>query len=1457
MSAPAITVTDSSPAAERRPSLTQRLDQCARLLRKEVQPWLRGPKPETAAARWLVDNHAFLQDQILGTRRALSPAYLRKLRRPGASRSVREPRIYGIAEDLVAQVSGAIDADQVVLFEQALKAQYTLDLCELWAFAAMLRIAILERLCANPGSEAVVCASIRSLKTLEYISWRDFVEAASTTDQILRRDPAGVYPRMDFATRDLYRHEVEKLARSSGRTETEVAESAIRCAEEAAASSGLDSIQAHAGYYLIGPGVRRLRKPTLRDSAALLHAAGFAVISVLLWLLFERLAGSPPWWMTLLLLIPVTQAALDIINSAVSHLLTPRALPSLNFADGIPDTAQSMVVVPTLLISAENAARLLEDLEIRYLANRDPNLRFGLLTDFPDSQTEEMESDAAVLAACVQGIERLNVRYGGKQQTPFYLFHRARRWNPQEGAWMGFERKRGKLNDLNRLLLGKGNFFHTVVGDMHSLHEIRYVITLDTDTQLPRDTAAKMIAAMAHPLNQPALNPRTGMVTSGYALIRPRVSVSMESAGRSRLAQILGGQSGFDPYATSVSDVYQDLYGRASFTGKGIYDVRAFEAAVGDRFPDNAILSHDLIEGEHARTGFLPSVEVVEDCPATYRAFCNRKHRWARGDWQLLPWLLRKAPSHDGQAVPNPLTPLSRWKIFDNLRRSLFEISVLLLLTAGWITLAHPVRWTLAVLGLLLAPVYADTLLSIVRTPERRYWPSFLSQLASQFLRGHRDALVNLGFLPHQAFMMADAVVRSLLRRFVTKRKLLEWETMWQSESATGKAAGTTERYLYLSSGCALVLLLIVLRPVHVVVALICTLWIVAPLMADWLSERPSKPAGLTESDRGFLRGIALRTWRFFADHVNRENHWLVPDNVQAGPHLVADRISPTNLGLFLTSNLAAHDFGYLNFSELAAALGRTFDAMENMPRYRGHFFNWCDTRTFQPLPPHYVSSVDSGNLAASLCAVRQGCLGLLGQPMLGAAILAGLRDHALRLRESIPHPARSLSLMRGIAYLLRHLDCEPTDLFYWESVLTETRDMVQRVREALANRRGDRLDEAHYWADLLWERVKAALDELYWLAPWLAPEFEGELRVNLLGSHQLDSNLAPLLQELARIPSLNELPEVYDRIRQRLSERLESVQPLYPALRRVLEEVLESLPAARERALALVDDLGRAAADAGRQFDAMDFSFLFDRRRKLLRIGYNVETGQPDEACYDLLASEARTAVFVGIAKGDIPREAWFRLGRKLTAYRNHRTLISWSGTMFEYLMPLLHLHTYTDTLLERAARGAVRIQQAFARERHVPWGISEAAHSARDSRKQYQYRAFGIPALSASGDHAQHPVVSPYSSMLALMVDQRGATANLRLLEKMGCLSRHGFLDSIDYAAKGIPEPVECWMAHHQGMGLLAIDNALFDGRMQERFHRDRRVQATEFLLEERMPALVETPDSSEEFAAVDNAA
>jgi cyclic beta-1,2-glucan synthetase len=1415
--------------------ISERLHDCAAKLREHI----RGP----VVSHWLKDNHALLQSQIADLRNALRPSMLRQLHQT----SDGEPRIYRIVAGWLANAPGVIDNDVLLPFAETLRETESLDIAELWAFAPMLKFGIVERLCANLDSERLVAGSVRTLWALQAISWKGFVETASRTEAALKQDPAGVYPRMDLPTRDRYRLELNRLAILAKLKEEDAAKAVLGLAEQARDAGDSDPRKFHVGYYLVGPGTKEFQRSLgIKRSLAsflsdwkerypnLFYAAGATILMVLLMWGFNWVAGAFPWWALAFLLIPASQAALEITNASFSRLLSPRFIPSMDFLNGIPDDSKTMVVVPTLLLSASNCASLLKDLEIRYLANQDRNLFFGLLTDFADAATEETPGDS-VLSSCAAGIRQLNQRYGSGESGPFYLLHRARRWNPEERKWMGFERKRGKLNDLNKLLLGRGNWFHTIVGDLSRLLEIRYVITLDTDTQLPRDTAAKMVGAMAHPLNQPILDPDTNTVTEGHALLRPQVAISVDSAHRSWIASIFSGQPGFDPYSASVSDVYHDLHGEASFTGKGIYDVYAFDAAVGERFPENAILSHDLIEGAHARTGLI-SVELVEDYPATYGAFSKRKHRWVRGDWQLLPWLFAHPPAPGGRAAKNPLSVLSRWKIVDNLRRSLMEISLLLLLLAGWLATTHQARWTIAVLLLMQSPAYADMLLSIVRAPERRFWKAFSKLLGGRFLESHRDTLLNLAFIPDQACLMADAIGRTLWRVYVSHKNMLEWETMAQSEIVAATRFGLFERYLYASSLIWLPFLFLA-GPLPVLVPLVCAFWITAPLVVGWLNEPLPKSAAITPKDRDFLREAALRTWRYFADHSWAEHHWLVPDNIQENPRLVTHHISPTNLGLSLTAQLAARDFGYLSLDEMSNGVQRILQSLEEMPRYRGHFFNWYKTETRQPLTPRYVSTVDSGNLAASLAALRQGCLLLLQQPILEQGVLDGLRDHALRLRDEVPYESRTFSTLKLFGNLVRQLECQPKDLFFWEAVLTESRDLIERIRAALVpvHTRTNSAD-LRYWEVLLSERIDSALKQLYELAPWLAPALEPELRVCMR-----DATFAPLIEELSKMPALGGLPEAYQRIESRLRERLASPRPLYPMLRNVLEELLRELPAAGAAARALAERFQTVAALAQRYFDDMDFAFLFDENRQLLRIGYNVDAEKGDQSYYDLLASEARTAVFLAIAKGDIPRETWLRLGRKLTAYRDNVTLLAWSGTMFEYLMPQLHLRSYAGTLLDRALSAAVRIQEAYGQERGVPWGISEAAHAERDQRGQYQYYAFGVPPLAASGEEATRLVIAPYASMLALMIDPARATANLRLMAANGWWTRHGFFESIDYS-QGAPEVIQCFMAHHQGMALLAIDNALLGNRMQERFHHDPLVQSTEFLLEERMPVLVD---------------
>jgi hypothetical protein len=1369
----------------------------------------RAAAGETLApdAVWLVDNYAFLLQQVREVCDALPKSYWRRLPVDG-----RMPRIYTIARDLAELGGTDFSAARLKVLLEADARIAELTLAELWALGPMLKLVLIEAVEPMRARRPIT-----ALHVFENVAWPDLVEEISPVEQKLRTDPAGVYMRMNFRTRDDCRHAVEAIARRSRLDEREAAALAIEMAQAEQrpvayflVGDGLPALQARAEYR---PLLRESMRETLRRYPNFFYLGGLAALTAAILLPVRE----QPWWLLALLAIPASQAALTLLNRIVNLSVPPRSLPRLNFEDGIPEDCRTFVVVPTLLLSQAETERMLERLEIHYLANRDPSLFFGLLTDFPDSAMPE--GDERLLDQAVKGIRLLNRRYANGH-SPFYLFHRMSVWNESERVWMGHERKRGKLNDFNALLLGRRDAFAVKTGDLSVLPSIRYVITLDSDTQLPLDSARELIATMAHPLNQPEVDPATGMVRSGYAILQPRISISMESAERSRLAAIYSGQTGFDPYTTAVSDVYQDLYGRASFTGKGIYDVRAFEAAAGERFPENTLLSHDLIEGEHARVGLVTDLELIDDYPSTYESYSRRKHRWVRGDWQVSGWLF-------GRRRSNPLDLLSRWKILDNLRRSLLEIAMFAALLTG--------RGTLFVVALLFLPAYVELLFALLRLPPPRFWGAYLRESAYNFGRAHLDAALQLILLPHQACLMVDAVVRTLVRRHITHRRLLEWQTMAQSEAVGGRSFDITTRYLFLCPLLAIPIAL--LCRAHIVLV---ELWIASPLVTAWLNSRlrPRTDVHREESDPDFLRTIALRTWRYFTDFATPESNWLAPDNVQEEPAARALRTSPTNLGLQLAAQVTAHDFGYVTHQELAMQLHQSLNAIGRLERVHGHFYNWYDTRTLQPIAPLFISTVDSGNMAAALIAVKQGCLAMPAQPLIDLSTLESLHDHCLLFRDSLPPEARIGVIMKPLESLLQQCSSEPTDLFYWESVLTDVRDTIGRLRDPVARLcRGS--EEAGYWFEALSTRIDIVLNDLYALAPWLAPPLETELR---MGS----ASLAAVLEPLCRISTLRSLRLHYGEIAAAIQGRLNDSPPLAEPTRAALQRLLEELPAAEMNAARLLEDFERQAAIIGQWIEQMEFGFLFDKKRKLLHIGYDAGAEALDSSYYDLLASEARSAVFVAIARRDIPREAWFHLNRRLTSYLGRRALVSWSGTMFEYLMPALFMRTYSQTLLGQSAEAVVAIQRQFARRHGVPWGISEAGCRERDHNLLYQYHAFGIPALAANANLAEGLVIAPYAAMLGAMVDRRAAVENLRRMAAAGWMSRYGFYESVDYSDGGQPEVIRSHMVHHQGMGLIALANALLDGVMRERFHADPMVQATEYVLQERAPALAEvTPE------------
>ncbi|MCX7029317.1 MAG: cyclic beta 1-2 glucan synthetase, partial [Spirochaetes bacterium] len=868
------------------------------------------------------------------------------------------------------------------------------------------------------ASEVSIGNSMGSLRFLISMDWREFVETLSMVEQALRTDPAGVYGEMDFATRDRYRHRVEALARQTNLAETDVTRAVLQLATEAAHRDGTQARTAHVGFYLIDKGQPRLedlvrvpwslrgfaRRTARRSPLAwylgpvlLLTAAAALVLVVLLPF------GTDDWrfWLSAVLgMVAASQTALAVVNTLVNVLVPPLTLPRLDFSKAIPSDHRTMVVIPTLLTGSQAVAELLEGLEIRYLGNRDPNLWFALLTDFNDAPSATQPDDAVLLGMAREGITALNQKYEAEGRAVFFLFHRARFWNPQERLWMGYERKRGKLEQFNALLRrGPQEPFTEIIGDLAVLPSIKYVITLDTDTALPRDAARKLVGTMAHLLNRPRIDPRSLRVVEGYAILQPRTPISLLAAGRSRFARLSAGDAGIDPYTREVSDVYQDVFAEGSYVGKGIYDVDAFHQSTEGRFPENLILSHDLVESGFARSALVADVELYEDHPASFAVEMSRRHRWIRGDWQIAGWLLPRVPGPAGKLRPNTLSALARWKIFDNLRRSLVPPALLLLLVGGWTLAPEPTGvWTLFVLALLVGPVLCAALLELVRKPRGRPWVVHLDTAARSLGRQLAQTALALATLPYRAVISLDAILVSGVRMLFTLRGLLTWHTPGYAKrnAATTLADYLRETWVAPLCGAAGLAVLALRHPAELVFSgPVLLSWLLAPFVGWWIS-RPLVPAApvLSEHQWTFLGALARRTWRYFEVLVNAEQHWLPPDNYQEAPEpIVASRTSPTNIGLALLANLAAHDFGYLSGGQLLERTENAITAMEELERYRGHFYNWYDTRSLEPLAPLYVSTVDSGNLVGHLLVLRAGLRGLADAPLIDRAVHDGLAD--------------------------------------------------------------------------------------------------------------------------------------------------------------------------------------------------------------------------------------------------------------------------------------------------------------------------------------------------------------------------------------------------------------------------------------------------------------------------------
>ncbi len=1283
------------------------------------------------------------------------------------------------------------------------------------------------------ADQVSVSHCIASLRYLSTADWKEFVETLSQVEATLRTDPADVYARMDFDTRDRYRHAVEFFARHSGVAESDVARKAVQLADHCGQREGPTARAAHVGYYLVDKGQAELgrtlqvRWPWASIKERIIHrfpltfyAGGVGVLTLgvtlgYMWL--ARSAEVPGWKLAgvaVALLLCASQLGVALMNWLSTLLVRPRLLPRLDFSAGIAPECRAIVVVPTMLTSAGGVDRLIETLEIHHLANRDEHLHFALLTDFCDASEESLAGDESLLRRVRAGVERLNRKYPAGDQTRFFLFHRPRRWNPSEQLWMGYERKRGKLTEFNAFLRGRAHdAFSEIVGDVSILPAIKYVITLDTDTLLPREAARQLVGTIAHPLNHPVFDEARGVVADGYGILQPRVGVSLPSARRSWFVRLFAADAGIDPYTREVSDVYQDVFAEGSFIGKGIYDVDAFERAMRGRFPENTILSHDLLEACHARSGLVSDVELYEEYPSRYNVDIDRRHRWIRGDWQITQWLLPRVPGSDVRRIVNPLSRLSQWKIFDNLRRSLAPVGLLTFLLGNWLLLPELGGVGLwLVLAMVILPGVLPALVSACCKPADLPWAMHLGGIIGSAGRQLGQMLLTLAFLPYDALVSLDAIGRTLGRVLITHRRLLEWRTSSDTERTARSDLTDFCRAMWIApvAGLAVGLFLLARRPDQLPLAVpILAVWVAAPWIAWWIS-RPIEPPTpqLTDEQRTFLRCTARRTWNYFETFVTPEENWLPPDNYQEVPAPnVAPRTSPTNLGLALLANLAAGDFGYLSVGGLMQRTQDALATMRRMERHRGHFYNWYETRTLRPLLPFYVSSVDSGNLAGHLLTLGAGLREMARARIYSPQIFAGLADTVRVLRELVPGNAALTKLEADLAVA-------PAGLRAAHVLLQSAAGRASAIVAELA----DGPEEAKRWARALRQSCKDHEEDLLFVAPWL------RIPDQAIRAH---AKLAEQLALLDPGPSLQAMTSV-DRM---LGEGFEGDE-LAGCVREAGEH-------ARQRRL----ELEHLAGQCDELAAGMDFEFLFNRSRDLFCTGYNVTDRRYDAGFYDLLASEARLCSYVAIALGQVPQDHWFSLGRLLVASQSKPVLVSWSGSMFEFLMPMLVMPNYDNTLLDHTCRSAVQQQIDYGRARDVPWGISESGYNRTDVHLNYQYRAFGVPGLGLKRGLSEDLVIAPYASVMALMVSPMEACENLQRMAEEGRMGAFGFYEAVDYTPARLPPDetsatIRSFMAHHQGMSLLALVAFLQDSPMQRRFLACPLLKAADLLLQERVP-------------------
>lgn len=1298
------------------------------------------------------------------------------------------------------------------------------------------------------ADQVSISNSISSLRFLGSTDWREFVEHTSIIEAILKQDINGVYAAMDFHTRDQYRHAVEKIAKHSLLSEMDVAVMAIEAAKDAASKTD-DTRLKHVGYYLLGKGLPKIQRQAGMKSSKIEKSRRVAnrfpltvyigsillLTTVFTWSLSLKAyhEGFTDWRLIVIAVIGffgTSQLALSIVNWLATLLARPSVLPKMDYSKGIADEHRTMVVVPTLISSVAGINDLIENLEVRFLANRDANLCFALLTDFTDADAEVMPEDKMLLQTIQNKIVALNRKYNRPANDTFFLFHRPRKWNKAEKKWMGYERKRGKLAELNHLIQGKdGHDFLAIVGEEYIYRSVKFIITLDTDTQLPRDAAKKMVGTLAHPLNRAVFSEKKQRVMEGYTILQPRVSNSLPGDTVSIYGRIHGNEPGTDPYTRAVSDVYQDLFQEGSFIGKGIYDIESFEKTLGNRFPENRILSHDLLEGCYARSGLISDVQLYEEYPSRYIDDMRRRHRWIRGDWQIAGWIFPFAKGGNGKMQRNRISLLSRWKIFDNIRRSFIPVCLLAMLVFGLLVSFAPWWWASAVISIFLLPVLLGLLWESFHKPDDVIFAQHLNYTYTAAKDRLMQVFIDFVTLPYEAYLNADAIIRTVWRIFISKKHLLQWNPYTNQRSQ--KSLSGFYKSMWFAPLLALAVFAYLGYESAIGLAIVfplLILWLVSPFIA-WHISRPvqSMHADLSASQKINLRMLARKTWSFFETFVTAGDNWLPPDNYQEQPvERIAHRTSPTNIGMALLANLTAWDFGYITTGQLIERTSNTLHTVQKMEKYRGHLYNWYDTESLAPLAPKYISTVDSGNMAGHLITLKQGLLTIADKKTTGAPFFEGLIDNLNIIKEKIKAPAANNLLQEYIQKLNENYPAALNSLVETKAFIDEVKSSFTHLLEEIDFNLSE---EENWWVQKAIDHISHTKYEIASLCPWLLlppapPKF---------------SELVPMLPAIPSLRQLSRIEEIllHKIVKHESEENTEAETNWLDNFRMVITE-----SARRSKELIITLD---QLANKCNEFANIDYDFLYYRSQHLLTIGYNVDEQRKDNGFYDLLASEARLTTFLAIAQGKLPQESWFALGRQLTSIGTMPILLSWSGSMFEYLMPLLVMPSYENTILDQTYKAIIQKQIEYGRKRNVPWGISESGYSLTDADLNYQYKAFGVPGTGFKRGLGEDLVISPYSTMMALMVEPELAYNNLQTLKAAGFEGKYGFYEAVDYTSSRLQRKqshtiIRSFMAHHQGMGFLSMAYLLLNKPMQQRFASDLGVKSALLLLQERIPRI-----------------